>query len=286
MRKPAKLEAEIAALAAEVEEVARKRGRALPTTQDWVDLFMALGVTYEEIADAPQDGEGDVAVFARLTRREITPAAEPLLESLLAAEAAALARDRPACYQTLRELRAPLTDLLARRAQTWCQRWLRAPEFEELYYGPRQSLRGASPDASLAELDPDFAEQIETKLARMKGWPLALLAGKALGCAATELSEWREWVTGEVVPAPARQHHTGGYPLGDRPLTVLPEEEEEELVRRGVVSAEDTGRGQGPPTGARRFNAGPRVSWVGHRDHRGRAQRPAVLWLRSRRALL
>ena len=143
MRKPAKLEAEIAALAAEVEEVARKRGRALPTTQDWVDLFMALGVTYEEMADAPQDGEGDVAVFARLTRREITPAAAPLLESLLAAEAAALARDRPACYQTLRELRAPLTDLLARRAQTWCQRWLRAPEFEELYYGPRQMPAGS-----------------------------------------------------------------------------------------------------------------------------------------------
>ncbi len=131
--------------------------------------------------------------------------------------------------------------------ETWCQRWLRAPEFEELYYGPRQSLRGASPDASLAELDPDFAEQIETKLARMKGWPLALLAGKALGCAATELKEWREWVTGEVVPAPPRQHHTGGYPLGDRPLTELPEEEEAELVRRGVVSAEELAAAKARP---------------------------------------
>ncbi len=62
---------------------------------------MALGVTYEEMADAPQDGEGDVAVFARLTRREITPAAEPLLESLLAVEAAAIAQDRPAYYRAL-----------------------------------------------------------------------------------------------------------------------------------------------------------------------------------------
>ena len=99
MRRPAKLEAEIAALAAEVEEVARTRGRAFPNASDWVDLFVALGVTYEEMEAAVKSELSSVAAFSAFLQRPVTPAAEPLQQALVAVEKAALPRNVTPTYR-------------------------------------------------------------------------------------------------------------------------------------------------------------------------------------------
>jgi len=132
----------------------------------------------------------------------------------------------------LRELRTPLADLLVRRAEAWSRPWRDASEFLDSYWEARQWLRGAARPTRVTALDPADAEEIRAKVAETKGWPLALLAGMALQCAEAERAEWRAWIAGEE----AAPHDPG-----------LPEEEEAELVRRGIVSAEDLAAAKARP---------------------------------------
>jgi len=118
----AKIEAEITALSAEVEAVARQHGAALPTPEDLADLLTALGVTLEMMASAREPGEDQgerlVAIF---TPGEVAPAAEALGEAYLTLIGYALIRDRPAYHRALRALRPVPSDLLVRRAEPWAE---------------------------------------------------------------------------------------------------------------------------------------------------------------------
>jgi hypothetical protein len=248
----AKLEAEIAALAAEVHEVTRRHGRSLPTGSDWADLFEVMGVTWDELHAAVESGEGDVAVFSGLVLRgEVTPAAEPVREALLAAVLAALAGDRSAYYEALRQLRVPLGELLVRRATRWAHDWVASSEFLYTYREARAWVtRTPLRDPPLAAAPSAPEEAIRTASARAKGWQVAVCAGLGLRLSATEFTEWREWITEGAAKWQAfylREHASANPSCSEDPADLwqrevarhtLPEDEEAELVRRGVVRGE------------------------------------------------
>jgi hypothetical protein len=253
MQTKAKLEVEIAALGEEVRELARRRGRALPTMEDWVDWLQALAVTGDDLRAAADRGETEEAVFSWfLTRGEVTPAAEPVKEALLAVIAPAVREERPAYFRGLRALRAALADLLARRAQKWAHDWTARSRSLDLYRSAYSWVTGAAaPRCLSAGGQQRAAEQIQESVARAKGWEVVVLAGLALHCAAAELTAWREWVTGGA----ARQHTlltrecaAASRSCSEEPALLwardvashaLPEEEETALVARGLVSAEE-----------------------------------------------
>jgi hypothetical protein len=256
MQTKAKLEVEIAALAEEVQELARRRGRALPTMDDWMDWLQALAATPDDLraaADRSERGENDEVMLAWfLTRAEVTPAAEPVKEAVRAVIAPAVREERPAYFRALRALRPPLADLLVRRAESWAHDWKARSRSLDLYRGAHSWVTGASAPRSLpAPGDPRAPERAQETVARAKGWELMVLAGLALHCAAEELTAWREWVTGGA----ARQHASltherasASRSCSEEPGVTwarevarhaLPEEEETALVGRGVVSEEE-----------------------------------------------
>ncbi len=253
MQTRAKLEVEIAALAVEVRELARKRGRALPTMEDWVDLCRALAATSDDLLASEASGESEEVAFSRLvTRAEVTPAAEPVKEALRAVVVAAVQEDRPAYFQALRALRTPLADLLARRAEKWSRDWSARSHFLDLYRGAKSWLTGASaPHSSAVPGDQRAADGARQSVARAKGWELVVLAGLALRCAAEELTAWREWIGGGAARRHAfltRERASASRCCSDEPALVwvrdvaghaLPEEEEIELVGRGLVRADE-----------------------------------------------
>jgi hypothetical protein len=87
--------------------------------------------------------------------------------------------------------------------------------------------------------------------ARAKGWQRVVLAGLALNVAATELREWRDWIAGGAVKQhdfPLRERANPTPSLAEDPAArwardvtkyTLPDDEEAELVQRGVVTAEE-----------------------------------------------
>jgi hypothetical protein len=254
MQTKAKLEVEIAALAEEVRELARSRGRALPTVDDWMDWLQALAATPEDLraaANRVDSGESTETVFsAFVTRAQVAPAAEPVKETLLAAVAPAARGERPAHFRALRALRAALADLLARRAEKWAHDWRARSRSLDLYRGAQSWLAGAPAPRSLsAGGDQRAAEQIRESVARAKGWEVVVLAGLALHCAAEELTAWREWVRGGAGRQHAflsRERASTSRCCSEEPAVMwarevarhaLPEEEETALVDRGLVSA-------------------------------------------------
>jgi len=253
MRTRARIEAEIAALATEVQELARGRGRSLPTLDEWADLLEVLGVTDEDLHAGAQGDEDEEAVFSRfVTRGEVTPAAESVQEAFLAVVLAAVSEDRPAYYRALRALPPLLSDLLVRRAEQWSHHWTATSHFFDLYRGARSWLTGASAPPSLsARPDRTAAEGVQANVAKAKGWQLALLAALALRCAAAELTEWRAWIAGgattqhdsllreRVSSTPRCSDDPGTRWARDVAKHTLPDEEEAALVQRGVVSAEE-----------------------------------------------
>jgi hypothetical protein len=187
MRTLAKIEEEIAALATEVHELARQRGRLLPTIEDWVDLLLTLGVPCEELHSAALRGGSYEDIFTGLVkRREVVPVAEPLKEALLAVIAVALSDDRQAYYRALRELRAPLSDLLTQRAEQWVQQWQHNSKYFDLYRAAKNWVTNTAGPPALSER---YAEGQHESVVKAKGWALALLAGTALRCAVAELVE-------------------------------------------------------------------------------------------------
>jgi len=248
----AKIAADIAALAEEVNQVARRRGRALPTPEDLGDLLRALGVTREEAQAAREPGEGQEERLAALfTPGEVAPAAEALKQAYLTVVVTAVRQDRPAYHRALRGLRPVLADLLVRRAGQWSARWAEASRCFELYRGASSWLAGVSAPPPLSARPGQTSETWAAEsVAKAKGWQLALLAGLALNVAQTELREWRDWITGGAAkqhgfllrersnPDPCSSEEPAAWWARDVAKHALSEEEEAELVRRGVVSAE------------------------------------------------
>ncbi len=75
----AKIEQEIAAVAAEVRELVRQRGGALPGVAEWVDLMLAL--VGDDGAGAMADAfdlAGPPVMAAHVQEVRMVPAAEPL----------------------------------------------------------------------------------------------------------------------------------------------------------------------------------------------------------------
>jgi len=249
----ARIEAEITALSAEVGAVARRHGRSLPTPDDLADLLTALGVTLEAMASAREPGEDqDRRLAAIFTPGEVAPAAAALRETYLALIGPALIADRPAYFRALRALRPVLTDLLERRAEPWAERWSQTSRPFELYRGACSWLTGAStPPPLSAGSGHTPAEWATESVARAKGWRRVLLAGLALNVAATELREWREWIAGGAVkqhdallreradPTPSSPEDPAARWARDVAKHTLPDDEEAELVQRGVVTAEE-----------------------------------------------
>ena len=249
----AKIESEITSLAAEVGEVARRRGRSLPTPNDLADLLTALGVTLEMTASAREPGEDQAERLAAIfTPGEVAPAAEALREAYLSLIGPALVADRPGYFRALRALRPVLSDLLTRRAEAWAGRWAEAARPFELYRGACSWLTGASaPPPVSAGAGRTPVEWATESAAKARGWHRVLLAALALNVAATELREWRDWIAGGAVkqhdlllrersnPTPCSTEDPGARWARELAKHTLPEEEEVELVRQGVVSAED-----------------------------------------------
>ena len=249
----ARIEAEIAALATEVNEVARRRGRSLPTPNDLADLLMALGVTLEAMASAREPGEDqDRRLAAIFTPGEVAPAAAALREGYLTLIGPALIADRPAYFRALRALRPVLANLLERRAEQWSERWVTASRPSDFYRGTGSPQGQFSvPPAFPARPDQTPADWAAQAVARAKGWHRVLLAGLALNVAATELREWRDWIAGEAMkqydallreranPAPSSTEDPAARWARDVAKHTLPDEEEVELLHRGVVTAEE-----------------------------------------------
>ena len=249
----AKIEAEIAALGEEVEAVARRRGRSLPTPEDLGDLLDALGVTLEALRaarDATEDeGEKLAAIF---TPGEVAPGAEALREAYLTLIGPALIRDGPAYFRALRALRPVLADLLEQRAERWSRAWREAPRPFDFHRGDRSGQERVSvPLAFPARPGQTPAEWATETVAKAKGWHRVVLAGLALNVAATELKEWRDWIAEEAVkqhdlllreranPTPSSAEDPAARWARDVAKHTLPDEEEAELVRQGVVRAEE-----------------------------------------------
>jgi len=209
MRRKDKIEVEIAALATEVRELARRRGRLLPTIEDWGDLLVALGVTEEELRSALESAKDDEAfVSGFVLRREVAPAAGRLKEALLVVVRAAVPGDRPAYYQAVRELRPPLTDLLVQRASKWVHNW----EVREMIGPP-----------VLAQQSQTREGVVTANVSCLRGWEVALWAGRALKAAHGEFWQHRWWRYGwgEYV----REGREGDLRAG-RPVYATFEEEE------------------------------------------------------------
>jgi hypothetical protein len=179
MRTKAKIEEEIAALATEVCELARRRGRLLPTIDDWGNLLVALGVTEEELRSALDSAKIDAGFFSGFVlRREVAPAAERLKEALLAVVPAAVSGDRATYYQAMRELRPLLADLLAQRASRWLHDW----ELREMMGPP-----------VLAQQSQTREAVVTANVSRLRGWEIALWGGRALAASQREFWQHRWW---------------------------------------------------------------------------------------------
>jgi hypothetical protein len=94
--------------------------------------------------------------------------------------------DRQAYYRALRELRAPLSELLTQRAEQWVQQWQNNSKYFDLYRAAKNWVTDTAGHIALSER---YAEGSHASVAKAKGWALALQAGTALRCAAAELVE-------------------------------------------------------------------------------------------------
>lgn len=241
----AKVQEEITALAEEVRAEAHRRGAAMPTGEDLAEVIEALTPTLEQIRAAQAPGEGqDERLWELLSPREILPAAEPLRAAYEQALGQGLAQNRPAYLQSLQELRAALQTLLEERGEQWALHWDRIARKHDLYRGALHSVKG-----TLGQPKPIPRACTPESAAKARGWGLVVLAARALHVARVELSEWREWVTGGA--ATRREQLLGELSSPalspEDPAAVwarelaqhtLPEEEEAELVSRGIVTAE------------------------------------------------
>lgn len=252
MRSRAKVEKDIAALGAEVQALSRQRGRALPTPEDTVEVMFALGPTMEAMSAAREPGEDQGEKLAALFAvREVAPGCEALKQAYGNAFRLGLEQDRSGYEGALRELRPLLRAVLVQRADRWSEAWREASRQFGLYLGAKNWLAGLpAPPANapaVTRAGDDWATEVITKA---KGWHLVVLAARALYLAQAELKAWQEWIGGEA----ARQHalllseRSSPTPsVSEDPAVrwerevakhTVPDEEEAELVQRGVVSAE------------------------------------------------
>jgi hypothetical protein len=116
----------------------------------------------------------------------VTPVAEPLKEALLSMIAVDLSDNRQAYYRALRDLRAPLSELLTQRAEQWVQQWQNNSKYFDLYRAAKNWVTDTAGHLALSER---YAEEPHESVVKAKGWPLALVAGMALRCANAELEE-------------------------------------------------------------------------------------------------
>ncbi len=260
MRKPAKLEAEIAALADEVEEVARKRGRALPNTKRLGGPVRGargdLGGTERR---PPRAGRATRRSSPELPRREVTPAAEPLHRGLAGGRGGGpRGRTGRPIIAALRELRPPLADLLVRRARDLVPALAdRVRVLRTCTAGPGSACGARLPTPPWPNLDPDFAEEIEAKIAQDERLAARPAGGQGPALCGDGTDGVARVGDGEVTPraqaAPPVRQRILGRPAVDSPARGG--RSRTRAARRGERGG--AGRGQGAPAGARRVDAEP-----------------------------
>jgi len=176
----AKIEEEIAALAAEVRELVRKRGAGLPDVQTLVGFIVAVfgrPRAYEVAQAFEADGVG--ALAEAVGELQIAPAAEDLRACVVTVFRVIDSEGFPGYKRESRALREALLPLLEARAPKW--RHLQAGR--ELY-----------PPSWQGTLDP--VAHVRSVVPGLTRWEVLVWAGHALACAVEEVWLWRLWRTG------------------------------------------------------------------------------------------
>jgi len=176
----AKIGEEIAALAAEVRELKRRRGIGMPEVETMVE-FMVVAFPRErayEVAEA-FDAKGVEALAEAVGELKIAPAAEPLRAGVIAVFQT-MARDDYSAYQSESQmLRDALLSLLEARTGKW--RYL--PAAREFY-----------PPSWQSALDP--IAHVCAAVPRLTRWQVLVWAGRALECAVEDVWRWWLWQMG------------------------------------------------------------------------------------------
>jgi len=176
----AKIEEEIAALAAEVRELARTRGAGLPDLETLVEFIVAAfgHQRARELAQA-MDSRGLGTFAEAVSTLEIAPAAQELRACAAAAFEAADHNDLPAFRRASERLREALVALLVARAGKW----------QHL-----SAARDLYPPSWQSALDP--VEHVRVKVPGLTRWEVLVWSGRALACATEDVWLWRLWQTG------------------------------------------------------------------------------------------
>jgi len=175
----AKIGEDIAALAAEVRELAHRRGAGLPDLETLVEFIVAaFGYRARELAQA-MDSRGLGTFTEAVSRLEIAPAAQELRACAAAAFEAAEHNDLPAFRRASQRLREALVALLEARVG----KWRRLSAAQDLY-----------PPSWQSALNP--VEHLRVKVPGLTRWEVLVWSGRALACAAEDVWLWRLWQTG------------------------------------------------------------------------------------------
>lgn len=180
MRTKANIEEEIAALATEVRELARRRGTGLPDVGTLVGFILAAfdHQRGEEVAMAV-DSQGAAAIGEAVGELQIAPAAEALRACVVTVFRAIGRGDFPAYKRDSQALREALVALLEARAPKW----------QHLHAG-----RELYPASWRSTVDP--VEHVRSAVATLTRWQVLVWAGQALACAAQDVWLWRLWQSG------------------------------------------------------------------------------------------
>ncbi len=251
-----KLETEVAELQEDVRQLNRLRGLGLPDLRDVVHVALLLCRTSEDF-DPMLDRVGALDAgdpqpyLAHIRGLEVTPACEPVRDSLVAALAAVLAQDMEDYKQSMAVLKPSVLRLLLLRAPAWQFRWL-----------ANVGMTPAVTKVYLAMKEADWEAAIRGTLARVRGGGLLTVAARCCRCAADELPEWQRWYAG----GEAQKSHrfwsrerlglnaglVSGDPAShwehDLAQHRLPEEEEATLIERGLATQEQVDAVRALPT--------------------------------------
>jgi hypothetical protein len=250
-----KLEAQVAELQEEVRQLTRSRGSGLPDLREVAHVALLLCRTSADF-DPTQErlralDAGDPQPFlAHVGGLEVTPACEPVRDSLVAALAAVLADDMEGYKEAIAALKSAVLRLLLLRAPGWEFRWFTTVGMTPAVTKVWLAMKEASPEAMIGEA-----------LARVRGGGLLTVAARCCRCAADELPEWQAWHAGGEGQkwhrfwSRERLGLNGGFTSGDpasywaRDVAqhLLPDEEEAALIERGLAIQEQVDAVQALP---------------------------------------
>ncbi len=211
-----KLEAEVAELQEDVRQLNRSRGLGLPDLRDVVHVAVLLcrtGEDFDPMLDrvGALDAGDPQPYLAHIRGLEVTPACEPVRDSLVATLAAVLAGDMEGYKEAVAALRPAVLRLLLLRAPAWQFRWLAnvgmTPAVTKVYL----AMKEANPEAA-----------IRGRLARVRGGGLLTVAARCCRCAADELPEWQQWYAGGEAQKSHRFWSRERLALQRRPAPSLP----------------------------------------------------------------